>query len=269
MIFLSSLASCDYQNVCHASFAFLFRYLSGGFGWISALLVVFCLLHALFTRQSLWWYLLLILLPPFSALLYIFMVLFKGAGEGTQVSQAGQGSSALRQRIASLEAQLAETDTIALKSELGQCWLELKKFAQAKEYFDKCLVGNFQNDPLLLYQLSQALYGTNEKEKALESLEKTFRDDYQDNLSERLYLQAKILGDLERPREALEIYNKIAQNFSTPEFFCRQALLYDKLGDVEKANVFYMLVLRAKNTLSDEELRESKKWLAMAAANIS
>ncbi len=263
------LTAAEHPEIHHASFAFLTRYLSGGFGLIGLLLTIFCLIHALRTRQEFWWYLLLLLLPPFGALLYLFMVVFKGAGESTQFARPERGTAALRRRIEDLEAQLSQTDTIALRSELGQCHLKLKKFDQAEKYFESCLQGNFKNDPFLLYNLAQACHGKGENEQALDALGKTFRDDYRDYLNERCFLEAKILEELDCFQEALDIYARIAHHFTSPEFYCRQALLHDKLGESEKANAFYMMALRQKNKLTPEELEEAQNWLAEAARNLS
>jgi hypothetical protein len=270
MIKHCSWAFAEHSGDSAAFFSSLVKFLSGGLGLIGLLLTLFCLIHAFSTKQSWWWSLALLLLPPFGALLYLFMVVFRGTDgdESAQFTQAGRVHSALHQRIKELEAQLAESDTIALKTELGQCWLQMQDFDQAENYFASCLVGNFQNDPLLLYQLALALYGKDENQKALEALQKTFREDYQDKLSERLFLQAKILAELERAAEALEIYARIAQHFSSPEFYCRQGLLHDQLGEAEKADAFYLMTLRQKNKLSAEELKEARPWLAKAAKNV-
>ena len=178
-------------KISNASFAFLLHYLSGGLGLIGLLLTIFCLIHALRTRQEFWWYLLLLLLPPFGAVLYLFMVVFKGAGDSAQFSRPVQGNDAVYRRIEELEAQLSEMDTIALRSELGQCHLQLQNFEKAEEYFASSLQGNFKNDPFLLYCLAQAYYGKGDYQNALETLEKTFREDYRDYLHERYFLQAK------------------------------------------------------------------------------
>ena len=265
---LYSLAIAEQPELCQASFGFLIRCLSGGFGLLGIMFTVVCLVHALHTRQSLWWLLILLLLPPFGALLYLLLVAFKDEGESPQFKRGIPGAGALRRRIKELEARLAESDTIALKTELGQCWLQMENFDQAENCFASCLVGNFKNDPLLLYQMAQAMHGKDENKKALEALQKTFRADYQDNLSERLFLQAKILAELERPAEALKVYTRIAQHFSSPEFYCRQGLLHDQLGEFEKADAFYLMALRQKDKLSTEELREARLWLDAAAKNV-
>ena len=256
-------------EISKASFAFLTHSLPGGFGLIGLLLSIFCLIHALRTRQDFWWYLILLLMPPFGALLYLFMVIFKGAGESAQFVLPERGAGALNRRIKDLQDRLSETDTIALRSELGQCYLKLKNFEKAEMYFESCLQGNFRNDPFLLYSLAQACYGKGEDEKALETLKKTFREDYRDYLNERYFLQAKILGRQDRPQEALDIYSKIAHHFTSPEFFCRQGLLQDKLGDSEKAHAFYLMALRQASKLTPDELKEAQIWLALATRNLS
>lgn len=255
-------------QISTASFAFVTQYLSGGFGLIGLLLTIFCLIHALRTHQGFGWYLLLLLLPPFGALLYLFMVVFKGAGKSVTFVRPDRGIAALRRRIEDLQTQLSETDTIALRSELGQCYLKLQDFEKAAEYFESCLQGNFKNDPYLLYSLAQAFYGKGEYDKALEALTKTFREDYHDYLHERYYLQAKIFEELDRPQEALDIYSKIAHHFNGPEFFCRQGLLHDKLGDSEKANAFYMLAMRLEK-MTPEEMLDAQKWLIEAEKKLN
>jgi len=243
-------------------------YLSGGFGVIGLLLTVFCLIHALRTRQDLWWYLLLLLLPLFGALLYLFTIVFKGSRGSVTFVHPERGIAALHRQIKDLEAQQLQIDTIAVRSELGQCHLKLKNYEKAETYFESCLQGNFRRDPFLLYSLSQACFGKGEYEKALDALQKTFRDDYRDNLNERSYLQAKILEALDRPREALDIYARIAHSFRGPEFYCRQGLLHDKLGDSEKANAFYMMALRLDN-MTAEEMLDSQPWLTQATRNLN
>jgi hypothetical protein len=247
--------------------ASLDHYLSGGFGLISLLLTIFCVVHALRTRQDWWWYLILFFLQPFGALLYLFMVILRGAGQSVTFVRPERGTALLRRRIEELQARLDQTDTIALRSELGQCYLKVKDFDKAEECFESCLTGNFRNDPLLLYSLAQACYGKGAYEKALDALQRTFREDYRDALNERYYLQAKILEGLDRPREALDIYAKIAHHFTGPEFFCRQGLLHKKLGDSEKANAFFMLAMRLEN-MTPEEMLESKKWLIEAERHL-
>lgn len=244
--------------------------LSGGFGLIGLLLTVFCLIHAIRTRQNFWWYMALFLLPPFGALIYLFAVIMKGQSSSVSFQRPNSNDmGAMRRRIQELEASLAETDTIAVRSELGQAWLKLENFEQAKQYFESCLQGNFKNDPFILYGLAQACYGKGKFQDALTTLEKTFREDYRDYLDYRRFLQAKILAELERTQEALDIYANLGNTFLTPEFFCRQALLYNKLGEVDKANAFFLTATRQGEKLSPDELNAAQEWLKIAEMHLA
>ena len=247
----------------------LFYKLSGGFGLLGLLLTVFCLIHAIRTRQNFWWYLALFLLPPFGALIYLFAVVMKGQSSSIRFHRPASDTGAMRRRIQELEASLAETDTIAVRSELGQCWLKLENFIQAKQYFESSLQGNFRNDPFILYGLAQACYGNGEFQEALVTLEKTFRNDYRDYLNDRRFLQAKILAELERTQEALDIYANLGNTLLTPEFFCRQALLYKQLGELDKANAFFLTAVRQGEKLSPDELHVAQQWLKTAEMHLA
>jgi len=247
--------------------------LSGWFSswlWLSLpiLLSFICLLHILKTRQEYWWIFLVLFFPLVGSLLYILVVMLNGGGQA--VAPRPRSRKVFYQdKVRSLQESLEQTDTLALRAELGEAFLQMQEPAKAKDCFQHCLQGAYSQDSDFLFGLARACYALQELPAALEAIEKTMQSESNDYLLERKFLQAKILDDLGRYEAALDLYDEVVEKLSTPESRCRQAVILKRLGHQEESEALFLSVIRQVQTQPQELRSENQQWLLLAQKMLS
>ncbi|NLZ64525.1 MAG: tetratricopeptide repeat protein [Lentisphaerae bacterium] len=240
-----------------------------GWLWLALpiILAFICLLHIIKTRQDLLWIFLVLFFPLMGSLIYILAVMLN-SGESTAARPRSK-KHFYQDRVRFLQKSLEKTDTLALWAELGEAYLQIQEPAKAKECFRRCLQGAYSQDPYFLYGMAQACYALQELPEALEAIEKNMQSDSKDYLLERKFLQAKILDDLGRYEEALDLYDEVADKLATPESHCRQAVVLKRLGHQEEAEVLFLAVIRQVKTLPREQRSQNQQWLLLAQKMLS
>lgn len=216
-------------------------------GLVLSLITLFCIFHLFKTGQSPLWLISLLFFPLFGVILYLILVVFANPGGAPRASRTAwqrRGAPDLNRRIDQLQRRLAETDTLATRSELAECHLKTGNFTTARELYESCLRGNYVNDPLFNYGLAQACHALGDQQTALTALDRTWRPSFTDYLPQRQLLKGKILEALDRPLEALPAYAAAASALNSEEGRHRQARLLQQLNRPEEAAALFMLVLR-------------------------
>lgn len=236
------------------------------FGAVPLILSLLAAVLVLQRRDSLWWLVAILLSSPLGPLLYFISLLYKRFRPGNQQHFHQAAKSFLEERRQALEAALEQSDTIALRSELGECYMALQRYQEAKNCFDSCLRGNFKHDPLLLYRYAEACHELEEFETAMQALKKTFELDYSDHLQERRYLKALLHAELGEDEEALAGFKELNGSEDSLELFCRQALIYQERQEFEKADAFFLKTIQLAKQKPIPP--EAKFWLQLAQDNL-
>ncbi len=249
--------------------AVLSGWFSGGMWLLPTILTIVCLSHIIKTKQEFWWIFLVLFLPLVGSLLYILGVMLADRhSQGSRLRPQSE-KSYYQEQVQSLLERLEQTDTLALRAELGEAYLRLQKPAQAKDCFQYCLQGTYSRDPHFLFGLARANYALQKLPEALEAIENTMQSEFNDYLLERKFLQAKILDDLGRYDEALDLYDEVVEKISTPESRCRQAVILQRLGHQEESEALFLSVIRQVKTLPSEQRTQNQQWLVLAQKMLS
>lgn len=236
---------------------------SGGMGLLLLILPLICLVHIIRHKQTFWWVFLVLFFPLVGSLLYIFGVMFSSGGQ-TEFQRPLSRKNFYQEKLRELQERLEQADTLDIRAEMGETYLQLKEPAKAKECFQHCLQGAYSQDPYFLYGLAQACYALQELPEALEAIEDTMHSELKDYLQERQFLQAKILDDLQRYDEALELYDEVNDKLATPESRYRHLVILKRLGHQEEADALLLALNRQILTLPREERNQAQEWLELA-----
>lgn len=256
----------------NASITAILYHLSGGLGIIGLIVSISCLVHSIYYKKGWLWSLTIIILPFFGSLLYIFLVIFGEKSEKNRYREIIENRPAeidYQKQFEELQEKLAETNTIANKTELGFCSLKLAKFDLAEKLFRECLVGNFRNDPQIQYGLALVLYEQGNHQEAAEKLQASLKhNDYVEKLTERRLLLARLYYILKEYEKAKELLQAIYDCQNNPEYFCLKGLLYKELAEDEKSKAFFLTAIRIGQKLSPAQREEFRQALAIAEENL-
>ncbi|NMA43440.1 MAG: hypothetical protein GX946_08665 [Oligosphaeraceae bacterium] len=236
------------------------------FGATSLVLSIIASVLVLMRRDSPWWLVTFLLISPLGPLVYFVSLIVKKIRRDEHRHFHHAAKRFLEGRLRELQAALEQSDTIARRSELGECYLALGRFQEAKECFAHCLRGNFKEDPLLLFRYAIACYELKEFETAKQALKTTFENNYSDHLRERRYLKALLHAELGEDEEALAGFRELNSAADSPELFCRQAIIYQNRQEFEKADAFFLktMQLATRRPMHPENMR----WMRLAQANL-
>lgn len=216
-------------------------------GLLLSIITLFCIVHLFKTRQSPLWLITLLFFPLFGVILYLILVVFASPGaipRPSLTARQRRNPPDLSRRIAELQRRLAETDTLATRSELAECHLQTGNFTTARELYESCLLGNYATDPLFNYGLAQACHALGDHQTAQTALDRTWRPSFTDYLPQRQLLKGKILEALDQPQDALTAFAAAAPALNSEEGRFRQARLLQQLNRPDEATALFMLILR-------------------------
>src|SRR5437867_4017315 len=101
------------------------------------ILQAIAIVHFIRRRPDNYWFFIIVFLGPLGALIYIFIEVIPDFGLLRQSFEVYPR----RKRIRLLEALVVENPSVGNYEELGDLHLEEKKFARAKECYDKAISG--------------------------------------------------------------------------------------------------------------------------------
>lgn len=151
------------------------------FGWLyqypyasTIILVVqiLCIIHVLTNRRELFWIFLILFLPAFGALIYLFMEVLPGLRRRRlnldPLVERLQSSDA---RIKARREALDETDTLQNRVNLASELTRAGRLEEAEDILRPLLTGIYRDDPQLLYTLGELKYRQGQYEEARTLLE--------------------------------------------------------------------------------------------------
>ena len=202
-------------------------------------LAIFCALHAVRTRQNLYWLLILFGFPLLGSLVYFFAVYFPNSRLQRQAMKTvAAAARAIDPQREVREARLAfeETPTAQNQMRLASALLDLGEPAQAVQQYDACLRGPFANDPEVRFGAARAYVESQRFAEALHLLE-PLRREHPDFRPEPVSLLfARALAGSARATEARAEFEAAISRFGTWEAKAEYAIWAYAVGDLAKAD---------------------------------
>ena len=170
-----------------------------------------------------------------------------------------------RRHIKQLQAAIVDNPSIGNYEELGDLLLEDKKYAQARESYDKVIASRTQSpDPY--YRRALASLALDDAKAAVADLEIVVARDPKYDYQRAAGLLAHALGKTGQPERALALFADTLELSTLSETQVNYAALLAEQGRKEEAREWADKVLRKKLTMPSYLRRRERPWFRKAAA---
>jgi hypothetical protein len=203
--------------------------------WMYGVMVVvqlICIVHAVRRQRDYYWIFIILFLPPFGALIYAVLYILptlRGGG-GLAIQLPGHQQRVIRQ----LERDLAETDTVQIRSDLAELYLRYGRAEDARAVMEPCIDGPLRDAQHVLYVRVAVAVANAAYHDALSLLDRLNDMGSNHKRKERELLQARSLWGLQRYDEAETIFKAIHRTFSGEEaayYFVQFLIDQNRIGD--------------------------------------
>ncbi len=168
-----------------------------------------------------------------------------------------------------LRDQLEICDSHANRVALAQEFVRLGKYDEAIPLFRRSLTGLYKDDPDALFGLAESCLLSSSCAEARQILDRVMRLHADYKTGECRLLLARILEESNAVEAALTEYESQVGTATGQEAKCRYALLFKKLGQVEKANALFEQVLKAVSRSPRYYRKTQSQWVEIAKRNLA
>jgi hypothetical protein len=235
-------------------------------------LQIFCAVHVIRTGRPMMWLYLIVLLPVAGSIAYMVVEMLPELRHSRAAREAAGDIKSVvdpDRDLRELAANLDRVDSVGNRLALAKELLSRERYGDALQLLEGCLTGVHQDDSAIMLALAQARFGLKDYAGTCEVLDR-LRAAHPDLRSpEGHLLYARALegeGDSER---ALFEYEALAGYYPGEEARCRQALLLQKIGQVDEARAVFGEVVRSVDKASKTYFRSQRDWYEVARRNLS
>ncbi|MGJ3242507.1 MAG: tetratricopeptide repeat protein [Opitutales bacterium] len=199
---------------------------------------VLCLAHLILTRRSLWWLLLLFLIPGLGTLLYFTIEMLPDLRSGDmrrRINRAREAAKSPEARVRDRRAALEEAPTIDNKVRLAEALIETGRPEEAATLLEDAATGPHDDDVFILGALAEARYRNHQYGEALAALDRADATGFKDRQPQRDLLRARCLHTQGDTEIALPILRALADRYPGEEARYRLAVLLRETGQEEEA----------------------------------
>jgi len=170
-----------------------------------------------------------------------------------------------RRRIKELEAAVLDNPSIGNYEELGDLYLDDRKFAKARECYDRVVNPRTESpDPFYRRALSEIELG--DLQAAADDFAQVIKLDPKYDYHRAAGLQADTLGKLGRHDEAAARFAEVTQVSTLSETQYNYASLLATMGRADEAREWAQRVLAKKPTMPAYMRRRERPWFRKASA---
>ncbi|PZO10474.1 MAG: hypothetical protein DCF27_02235 [Lysobacteraceae bacterium] len=227
---------------------------------------VFFAIHAVRTRQELYWLLILFLFPLLGSLVYGIAIWLPEVRQhrgvrkvGSKVRQLFDPTRELRNATHAVEL----APTVGNQLRLADALLAADRADEAVPHYQRALQGQYAGDADIQVRLAKALLETGRAGEARDLLDRLIaaNPDFKSPTAHLTYARAlAALGDREKAHEEFGVLVDYYPGF---EARARYANLLHEWGDTEKARTLAADALRAANRLPAHTRESESEWIAL------
>jgi hypothetical protein len=237
------------------------------FAGLVLILDIICVAHAIYKRQPVLWYFIIVALPFVGSTMYLLTELLPRARANPAVRQARENlSRALDpdREVREARAALDDLDTAENRKRLADALVATNSFAEARELYESTLTGAHADDPALMMGLARALFGLEDYAAVRHTLDRLRAawPNFQSAEGHMLYARAhEEMGELD---QALDEYEALTGYFRGEEARLRYGLLLLRMGRDEEADAQFRQIVESVKSGSTSYAREQKPWYDLA-----
>jgi len=218
------------------------------------------ILHFVRRRPDTYWLWIILMGGGLGALVYMVVEVLPDArllGTAYQVFPR-------RRRIKRREVMVLDNPSVGNFEELGDLYLDDKKYAKARACFDRVIGRTDELDPLYHRALSEI--GLDDFTAAVADLEQVLARDPKYNYQRAAGLYAHALAKLGRREEADKMFASVLETSTLSETEYNYASFLASTGRAAEARAMADRILRKKATMPDYLRRRERPWFWKAAA---
>ncbi len=168
-----------------------------------------------------------------------------------------------RSRIQSLETLILDNPSAGNYEELGELYLEEKKFVKARDAFNHAI--SARNDsPHAFYHRAQASLGLNDPASAIPDLAPVVARDPKFDYYRAAGLLADAYSQVGEMDKAAALFAEVTQFSTTPETLYNYSAFLQKQGRLPEAREWTQKLLQKKRTLPSYMQRRERPWFRKA-----
>jgi hypothetical protein len=229
------------------------------FPW-GVMLQAIALVHFIRRRPDNVWLWIIIFFGPLGALVYIFMEVIPDLG---LLRQSFEGFGR-RKRIKQLEAVVLENPAAGNYEELADLLLDEKKFARARECYDKAITSRGDPDPIYRRGIAEIELG--DFAAAVSDLEDVTGRDIKYDFNRAIALLAHAYANTGRADRAEALFQEAVNRSTLSETYLNYAAFLASQNRNAEARDWAQRVLARKSTIPRYLQRRERPWFRKAAA---
>ncbi len=230
------------------------------FSWWAILLRVIALVHFIRRRPNLFW-LFVILFSWIGALIYIVVEVVPDAG----LLRSSFQTFPRRRRIHELERAVLDNPSAGNYEELGLLYLDEKKFARAKQCYDKAISAR-TDDPDPFYRRGVAEIELGDFGGAVPDLERAISADPDYDFHRAKGLLAWAYAQTGQPEKADQMFREATRISTISETYYHYALFLQSQKRAEEARQWAQKILDKRPTMPRYLRRRERAWFRKASA---
>lgn len=218
------------------------------------------LVHFIRRRPDNVWLWIIIFFGPLGALVYIFMEVIPDLG----LLRQSFDSFGRRKRIRQLEAVVLENPAAGNYEELADLLLDERKFARARECYDKAIASRGDPDPI--YRRGIAEIELADFAAAVQDLEYVTSRDPKYDFNRAIALLAHAYANTGQPDKAEALFLEATERSTLSETYLNYAAFLGSQSRTAEARDWAQRVLARKPTIPRYLQRRERPWFRRAAA---
>ena len=239
---------------------------------LHVVIAVLCAIHAMRTRQQMYWLFILFAFPLLGSLVYFFAIFLPNSrlerGAMKAVSAAAKAIDPLRE-VREARAALEDAPTAQNQMRLAAALLEMGNAAEAAQQYQSCLQGPFASDPDIRLGAARSFVECQRYADALRYLEPLRAERPEFRAEPVSLLMARSYAATARGAEARAEFESAVSKFGTYESKAEYAIWAYAVGDVSSADKLFVELDKISsrwNSLTRELNESVARRLAAARA---
>jgi len=239
---------------------------------LSLLFSVLLCVHAVRTRQEMFWLFIILLFQPLGGLVYLIAIVLPGLFRGTAVRKLGQATRETLDPMRGYRDAKAAYDltpTVHNQMRLAAAATELGRHEEAEALYREAMQGVHADDPALLLGRARALLELGRPDEALPLLERLKGEGQEAGTPQAVLAFARAYEGVGRMQEAEAAYADAAPRVPGLEGIARQAAFFARTGRRKQAQEALAEIDRRLERANPHFRREGRAWRDLVAQAIA